>query len=234
MRAAYDAWHAAHAPDDGSDAPWHLMLKPLITGLGARRVLEVGCGRGGFAAWLGGLPAEQRPAELVAGDASPEAVRMAEALGRARGVVGVRYRVVDLMRLDWDDGSFDAAISCETIEHVPDPRRALGELARVLRPGGRLYLTFPSYMNLMGLYRLYLPLTGRTFSEGGQPIAHALFLPRVRRWVRDTGLRIERAAGTGHYVPFPRRSPIRVGWPDRLGTFARAFALHALLVARKP
>ena len=210
------------------------MLKPHLDGLGGRRVLEIACGRGGFAAWLANRPPDRRPASIVASDFSPVAVRMAAEFGRTVGAANVTYRVGDLMQLDWPPASFDAAISCETIEHVPDPRRAIAELARVLKPGGRLYLTCPSYLNLMGLYRFYLPLRGRRFVEEDQPVNHFLLLPRVRRWVRRSGLSIERTAGTGHYVLFPGRPPRRWRWPDRLGLLTRYWALHALVIARKP
>jgi SAM-dependent methyltransferase len=157
---------------------------------------------------------------------------MAQEYGRAKGLTNVTYEVGDLMGLRWPDSSFDVAISCETIEHVPDSRRALAELARVLRGGGRLYLTFPNCLNLLGLHRLYLPLTGRTYSEGGQPLNHFLLFPRVRRWVAQTGLKIERTVGAGHYLPFPGRPPIRIGLVDHLPL--RTFAAHPLLIARKP
>ena len=232
-RTAYDAWHEAQQDDGGGNAPWYQMLKPLLTGLGGRRVLEIGCGRGGFAAWLAELPPALRPAEVVASDFSSVAVRIAEGLGRARGVANVTYRVGDLMGLDWPDASFDVVISCETIEHVPSSRVALRELARVLRPGGRLYLTCPNYLNLMGLYRVFLRLTGRRWSEGGQPISHFLIWPQTRRWAKQAGLLIEMTAGVGHYVPFPRRSPIRLHRVDRLRRLSRLFALHALIVATK-
>jgi SAM-dependent methyltransferase len=137
------------------------------------------------------------------------------------------------MQLSWADASFDVAISCETIEHVPDPRRAIRELARVLRPGGLLYLTCPNYLNAMGLYRLYLPLRGRRFAEEGQPLSHCLLLPRVRRWIARAGLRLERVVGTGHYVPFPGRPPVRLYWADRL-PWLRYVAVHSLVIARKP
>jgi SAM-dependent methyltransferase len=42
-----------------------------------------------------------------------------------------------------DDGSFDAVLLTQVLEHVPDPGRVLSELWRVLRPGGRLYLSAP-------------------------------------------------------------------------------------------
>ena len=234
FRDAYDDWHAARPVDEGSHAPWHTMLKAHLGDLRGTRVLEIACGRGGFAAWLAHLPADRRPSAIVASDFSPTAVRMAEEFGSARGAGNVIYRVDDLMHLNWDDASFDAAISCETIEHVPDPRRGLRELARVLRPGGTLYLTCPSYLNLMGLYRFYLPLRGRRFSEEGQPVNHFLLLPRVRTWVNRAGLVIERTLGVGHYLLFPGRPPTRLFWPDRLGPVATYCALHTLIIAKKP
>jgi ubiquinone/menaquinone biosynthesis C-methylase UbiE len=233
-KAQYDAWHRAQPADAGAEAPWHELVTPLLGALGGTRVLEIACGRGGLAVWLAGLPPRHRPAEIVASDFSPVALGMAEELTRSRGVDHVTYQLADITALPWDAARFDVAISCETIEHVADPRAALRELCRVLRPGGRLYLTCPSYLNLMGLYRLYLPITGRAFSEGGQPINRCLVWPVVRRWVRRAGFVVERAAGAGHYVPFPRRSPIRLHWADRLGLLGRLFALHTLIVARKP
>jgi ubiquinone/menaquinone biosynthesis C-methylase UbiE len=51
--------------------------------------------------------------------------------------------VGDLARLPFDAGTFDAAINIVTLEHVTDPARVLCELARVLKPGGRLLLIAP-------------------------------------------------------------------------------------------
>jgi SAM-dependent methyltransferase len=49
----------------------------------------------------------------------------------------------DLARLPFPDATFDAALNIVTLEHVPDPRAVLAELARVLRPDGRLLLIVP-------------------------------------------------------------------------------------------
>jgi SAM-dependent methyltransferase len=49
----------------------------------------------------------------------------------------------DVLQLPFPDRSFDAALSIVTLEHVRDPRLALSELARVLRPGGELLLAVP-------------------------------------------------------------------------------------------
>lgn len=51
--------------------------------------------------------------------------------------------VSDLAALPLPDGELDLVVCTEVLEHVPDPGRALAELARVLRPGGRIMLTVP-------------------------------------------------------------------------------------------
>jgi SAM-dependent methyltransferase len=51
--------------------------------------------------------------------------------------------VGNALRLPFADGLFDLVISQEAVEHVPDPFQAVREMARVLRPGGRLYLQAP-------------------------------------------------------------------------------------------
>jgi SAM-dependent methyltransferase len=52
----------------------------------------------------------------------------------------VTFAVADLTRLPYPDGLFDAAVCGWVLEHLPDPRLGLRELARVLSPGGRLLL----------------------------------------------------------------------------------------------
>lgn len=49
----------------------------------------------------------------------------------------------DIQALSLSDGSFDIVITSETLEHVPDPIRALGEIRRVLKPGGAHVFTIP-------------------------------------------------------------------------------------------
>jgi SAM-dependent methyltransferase len=90
-------------------------------------VLEVGCGEGELAARM--------QSELgVAVVAVDQSARMVE-LSRSRGVDA---RVGDVQALPFSDDSFDVAVAAWMLFHVPDLDRGLGELARVLRPGGRL------------------------------------------------------------------------------------------------
>lgn len=66
----------------------------------------------------------------------------------AAGVSAYEYGLTDIVGNIWDidrpDGSFDAVLCTEVLEHVPYPLETLRELTRVLRPGGILILTAPS------------------------------------------------------------------------------------------
>ena len=52
----------------------------------------------------------------------------------------------DVARLPFKDGAFDAVICSEVLEHIPDNRKAVRELVRVLRPGGELVISVPRYL----------------------------------------------------------------------------------------
>ncbi len=229
-RASYDAWHAAVGGRAALDTPWHRMVQDALDvrrDLAGKRVLEIACGRGDFAMWCASLPAP--PSLFVAADFSAVAVRA------ARTVVGATAHAAffqgDAQAIGVASAAFDTVICCETVEHLLEPRAALAELARVLRPGGRLFLTAPNYLGPMGAYRGYLRLSGRRYSEEGQPINRFLIAPRLRRWVRRTGLQIVSTRTTGLYLPWPRRAPIllqeQVSWLS-------AFGLHSLTVAVRP
>ena len=231
-RVDYDGWHARVAGTDALDTPWHRLVQESLSiprDLDGQRVLEIACGRGDFASWCA---ARSRPARLLAADFSMTAVRLARARVLTSAENGrVSFAQGDVQALALPDNSMDTVICCETIEHVPDPRGAVRELARVLRPGGRLFLTTPNYLGPMGAYRGYMRLTGRRFTEEGQPINQFLLAPMVRRWVSAAGLRIVRAVTSGLYLPFPGRPPLLL--VDR-SRWLGPFGLHALTVADKP
>lgn len=233
--AAYEDWHRQLGIELECNTPWHQLVKaglPLVGGVANKRLLEIGCGRGGFSNWL--AMCQPPPREVVAADFSPTAVELGAQAERAAGRSGVVWEVQDIQNIRHADGRFDLVLSCETIEHVPDPFRAVSELARVLKPGGWLLLTHPNYLSTMGLYRAYCILRGRGFSEEGQPINQPLRVTQVRRWLRQTGLNPRLAAGRGHYWFWPGHSPADLPVIARLGVLTRWFGAHPLWLAQKP
>jgi 2-polyprenyl-3-methyl-5-hydroxy-6-metoxy-1,4-benzoquinol methylase len=231
-RVAYDVWHGQHEVDREVDTPWHRLLFAHLDAprdVTGRRVLEIACGRGGLACQL----AAHRPARLIAADFSITALAKGREFAGSRGVDGIQWSVSDLHAVPMRDGTFDTVISCESIEHLEWPRAAIGEFARILRPRGRLYLTTPNYLGLLGLYRGYVRLMGRPFTEGGQPINRFMLLPATCAWIRRAGLRICTVDAVGHYLPWPGRPPRRLTRLDAAHSL-RWLAHHSLVVAEKP
>lgn len=103
-----------------------------------QRLLDVGCGLGDAALALSLDLGDQ--GEVVGIDGSE--VMLAEARVRtADATCRMRFTVGDAGDLDEPDASFDAVRSERMLQWVPDPARAIAEMARVLRPGGLVCLT---------------------------------------------------------------------------------------------
>ena len=233
-RAAYELWHRQHEVDVETDTPWHRLLKKYLVpdrDLRNKSVLEIGCGRGGFSYWLAGQP--DRPKAIVAADFAVTAVQKAESFAAENRLCRITWQVCDIQAIPHPDATFDTVISCETIEHVPRPRVAIRELARVLKPGGRLFVTTPNYLGPFGLYRGYLRLMGRRFTEEGQPINNFLLLPRTRSWLRESGLCVRVVDAVGHYILLPGRPPREVSILNNPRTLMRWFGHHSLIIAEK-
>lgn len=113
---------------------------PAVRGL---RVLDAGCGHGYYFMGLALGGAQVTGVDLSPGDVG-KGSRMARRLGlgeEAAGSARACYLAGSLTALPFADGSFDLVICNSVLEHIPEDGRALGEMYRVLRPGGRLILT---------------------------------------------------------------------------------------------
>jgi len=98
------------------------------------RLLNLGCGTGGF-----NVAAEEAGASVWGVDLDADAAAIAEARTRRRRVTRAAAEA-----LPFREASFDVVYCVSTLEHVADAGRTLREVARVLRPGGLLYLHTPS------------------------------------------------------------------------------------------
>lgn len=112
------------------------------------RLLDLGCGFGRHS-----YEALKRGAEVVACDLARPEVEQVRDLARMlvtsdevdESVMAAPVQG-NALCLPFDDGSFDKVIASEVLEHIHDDESALAELARVLRPGGRLAVTIPSWL----------------------------------------------------------------------------------------
>jgi demethylmenaquinone methyltransferase/2-methoxy-6-polyprenyl-1,4-benzoquinol methylase len=112
------------------------------------RVLDCATGTGDLAISF----KEIAGADVVGTDFTPEMIDLARSKRR-----DIDFRVADVTALPFDDRSFDVASISFGIRNVGDPRRALAEMARVVRPGGRVVvLEFGQPRGAVGaLYDLY-------------------------------------------------------------------------------
>jgi SAM-dependent methyltransferase len=134
-------------------------LVDLSSGLSTRSVLIVGCGSGVDTTVL-------QAEKLVALDLSWVAVSAAQ-----NGYPSAIYVQADGTQLPFISGSFDVVMCSEVIEHIIDPDRMVDELARVLRPNGRLLLSTPNWISWWGLARkLGECILIRPITSGGQPV----------------------------------------------------------------
>jgi len=235
----YDAWHQRVFDDNpehhDEESPWYRLVLEYIGPLEGKRLLEVACGRGGFARLMA-----SRGASVFGADFSAAALRIASGknAGNGNSAGRVAFAQADAQKLPYASKSFDAVISCETIEHIVDPRAALTEMARVTKPDGCLYLTTPNYFNAMGLYNVYARLRRRKASPGDdQPLDRVFLFPEIRRLIRAAGWRIERADGTVHQLPvMPRHNPVQLPQMEANRTLRRMlapFAFHYFALCRK-
>lgn len=101
-------------------------------------VLDAGTGTGRLLVAL----ARSRPdLELAGVDLEADMIALAERNARAAGLTDrIALRVGDLADLPYHDEAFDLVVSTLSMHHWADVEAAVGELARVLRPGGRLWI----------------------------------------------------------------------------------------------
>lgn len=123
--------HVAAGEADLADAGLRLVgLRPGQT------FLDVCAGTGGL-----GLPAARLGAKVLATDWSPKMIERFTARVTAEQLPAAEGRVMDCHTLDLDDDTFDVTGSQFGVMLVPDQARAIREMVRVTRPGGRVLLT---------------------------------------------------------------------------------------------
>jgi 2-polyprenyl-3-methyl-5-hydroxy-6-metoxy-1,4-benzoquinol methylase len=129
--------------------PW-LESEFEFTAHAGERVLEIGCGAGSASCLFA-----QAGASMSAIDLTEQAVALAQANARSQGL-DVDVRRMDAEKLAFDDASFDYVFSWGVIHHSRATETIVGEIARVLRPGGRgLVMVYNRHSVRYYLYGLF-------------------------------------------------------------------------------
>jgi 2-polyprenyl-6-hydroxyphenyl methylase/3-demethylubiquinone-9 3-methyltransferase len=214
---------------DGPQAPLHLLNPARLGYVAARadlrgaRVLDVGCG--------GGLLSEAMArdgARVLGLDLSTELIDIAK-LHRLESkqngaVLDLDYRVQAVEALaDAEPTSFDAITCMEMLEHVPDPGSILDACARLLKPGGRLFVsTINRTPAAFALAIVGAEYVARLLAPGTHDYRSFIRPSELGRTLRAVGFEVEDVSGL-HYDPLRKVAKVAPGtW------------VNYLVAARKP
>ncbi len=216
LRARKSAYENAEGDD-----PRELALE-AVADARPGRVLEVGGGEGELAERV----QNELGADVVGIDQSP---RMVE-IQRSKGIDA---RVGDVQELPFGDGEFDVAVAAWMLYHVPVLDRGLAELARVLKPGGRLVAVTNAVDHLQELWDLSQRATAlRRFtfrSENGEESLRRHFAGVERRdargWLTMDDAAVRRFADSWDALkPLVTMPPL--GQPIRVRRHSTVFVAH--------
>lgn len=130
IRTSFDGAAAddEHFPSIIDARIYHVkLIREHLGAMGGKRVLDVGCGKGRFARVF----LQQDPgAELWGLDISEEMLRFVPE--------GMQTRAGSMTELPFEDDFFDGAYATESLEHAVEIERAVAEICRVVKPGGRI------------------------------------------------------------------------------------------------
>ncbi len=119
------------------------VMTALKTGISGADVLDVGCGSGWFARYCSG-----KVKSYTGMDITSSCARMTKNV--------VPHVIVGTAEsLPFEDASFDRVFYIDSFEHVPDQIKAAAEAFRVLKPGGKVFLSVPNYSNVCGLVKFF-------------------------------------------------------------------------------
>jgi ubiquinone/menaquinone biosynthesis C-methylase UbiE len=225
----YNEWHVAHQYENDHDTVWYNYAKEHLNKLdtAGKSILEIGCGRGGFTRYL--MQHYLSIGKVYACDYAESAIRIGEEKMPSTGKL--TWQKEDIMALSFNDETFDIVVSCETVEHVPDPKKAIFELFRVLKPGGYMILTCPNYFNPFGIWCIYRWMIGKAYTEGGQPYVNYVLAPNIMRWINGAGFKIETWKSTEFIIP--ARVPKHF-YTSGTPALLKLFGFRTFYLARKP
>ncbi|HEY5001359.1 MAG TPA: methyltransferase domain-containing protein [Candidatus Cryosericum sp.] len=127
----YDSWYTTSLGAYEDELENALVFRH-VGGVRGKTVLDVGCGTGLYSIRL-----SEGGADVTAVDISPKMIEIARRKAQDRSQY-IWYDQADMAKLPYENRTFDMVVSITALEFATDPLLALMEMARVLRPGGKL------------------------------------------------------------------------------------------------
>ncbi|HVL90324.1 MAG TPA: methyltransferase domain-containing protein [Actinomycetota bacterium] len=195
-----------------------------ISADGGGRVLEVGAGTGLHGRWL----LEHTPVEHTGLDLSEPMLRIAA--GRLARFAGrSRLTIGDALDLPFPDAAFDAAFCVGTLHHLPSAEAGMRELARVVKPGGRVAALEPNWkFPSVLVYSAITPEERKTFAINDR---------RLVAWARRAGLTEVRLQRLLYTPPKPvrwHRTFDRIDQALARTPGLRQLSINLLVAGRRP
>ncbi|MGB4136585.1 MAG: class I SAM-dependent methyltransferase [Microbacterium sp.] len=164
----------------GNDALWRAATTRAVAPKKGERILDLGAGTASSSASLAASGAD-----VVAADFSPG--MLAEGERRHGGIPNLTFVQADATDLPFGDDEFDAVTMSYSLRNVQDPKKALAELFRVTRPGGRVVINEfstppkPLFRGFFGFYNSQvLPRVARLAGTNGD--AYDYLNESIREW----------------------------------------------------
>lgn len=156
---------------------------------GSDRVLDVGCGDGGFTLFCG-----RQGAEIFVADINPENVAQASLRLRETAARAVHPLVTDANPIPVQDEQMDKVIAMEVMEHVDDPLTFLKELFRVGKPGAQYLISVPAAIS----EQVQIGIAKSSYFQKPNHI-HIFEQEQFISLVEEAGLRVEKVINYGFY-----------------------------------
>jgi len=165
----YDVVWTEYIPEyDASEKHWKLFFSPEE--VKGRTVLDAGCGTGIFSV----IFANNGARRVTGIDISEGSLNTAQSLKEKFGLENTEFEKQDMLRLPYDDASFDIVWAWGTVHHTTDPLLAVDELIRVLRHEGAILLAVYKKTRLTFIHEIIRQVLIRTPRKTWKPLAKIL------------------------------------------------------------